>query len=104
VFTLIWTAFDVVFFPLLFLKGEGPRSALLPVYLLLIAETVQRLRVTQVWFGTVLCLFSYVGLLADASWRRPHLLHEQASGFIFVLSLGFIGLIQHFLLSRAKTA
>jgi len=104
VFTFVWTAFDVVFFTLLLLKGDGPRSALLPVYLLLIAGTALRLRGTQVWFVTALCLLSYVGLLADASWRRPHLLPGQASGFIFVLSLGLIGLIQHFLLRRAKTA
>jgi hypothetical protein len=103
-FTFGWAAFNVLCFTLLLLKGEGPRSALLPGYLLLIAGTALRLRVALVWFVAGLSLLSYLGLLAEAVWRRPHLMPERAAAFIFVLSLGLVGLIQYYLLRRARAA
>jgi hypothetical protein len=102
--TFVWAAFDVLFFTLLLLKGDGPRSALLPGYLLLITGTALRFQVTLVWFVTGLCLLSYLGLLTEAAWRRPHLIPGSASGFIFILSLGIVGLIQSYLLRRARSA
>jgi serine/threonine-protein kinase len=102
VFTFGWAAFDVLLYTLLLLKGDGPRSAMLPGYFLLMAGTALRLRVALVWFVAGLCWLSYLSLLTEAAWRRPHLLPKQASGFIFVLSLGLVGLTQYFLLRRVR--
>jgi tRNA A-37 threonylcarbamoyl transferase component Bud32 len=97
-----WTAFDVFMFTIFLLKGDGPRSAVLPGYQLLIAATALRFRLAQVWFVTGLCLASYVGLMFDASWRRPHLQAEVKSAIIFLLSLIILGLILHLVLRRVS--
>ncbi len=104
--TFAWAAFDVLLLTLLLLnKGsDGPRSALLPAYLLLIAGTTLRLRIALVWFVTVLCLLSYAGLLAEAAWRRPHLAPGRPAAIIFALSLAVLGLTQHLLLRRLRNA
>jgi serine/threonine-protein kinase len=97
-----WAAFDVLMLTLLLLQGDGPRSAMLPAYFLLIAGTALRLRIALVWFVAGLCLVSYAGLLAEAAWHRPHLAVELKDWAIFVLSLGLQGLVQYFLLRRVQ--
>jgi hypothetical protein len=97
-------AFDVFMLTLLIFWGRGPRSALLPAYLLLMAATTLRLRIGLVWFVTGLCLLSYLGLVAEAAWRRPELVPDRAAATIFALSVGILGLIQHILLRRVRSA
>lgn len=41
-----WTAFDVLMLSLLIYRGDGPRSALILAYLLLIAGTALRFRIS----------------------------------------------------------
>ena len=91
-------------FTLFLLEGGGPRSAMLPGYLLLIAGTALRLRLGLVWFVSGLCVLSYIGLLVEAAWRRPELQAEPTAVINFVLSLAVVGLIQVLLLRRLKTA
>ena len=97
-----WAAFDVLMLTLLLLQGDGPRSAVLPAYFVLIAGTALRLRIDLVWFVAGLCLVSYAGLLAEAAWHRPHLAVGMKDWAIFVLSLGLQGLVQYFLLRRVR--
>lgn len=102
--TYAWSAFDVLMLTLFFLQGNGPESAMLPGYLLLTAGTVLRLRIGLVWFVTGLCLASYVGLLAEAYWQRPHFMVSEKEWLLFALSLVIVGLIQHLLLRRVMGA
>jgi tRNA A-37 threonylcarbamoyl transferase component Bud32 len=102
VFTFLWAGCDVLLFTLLLFVGNGPRSALLPVYLLLIGGTALRLRIDLVWYVTALCLLSYGGLLAEAAWRRPDLVPGQPVVFIFVLSMATLAVVQYYLLRRVK--
>jgi hypothetical protein len=101
--TFGWAAFDVLMLTLVLLNGDGPHSALLPAYLLLIAGTALRLRISLIWLVTGLCCLSYLVLAAEAAWRRPALTTTWKDGIIFVLSLGILGLIQHFLLRRLRS-
>jgi serine/threonine-protein kinase len=102
--TFAWAAFDVLMLTLLLLRGRGPHSTLVPTYLLLIAATALRLRLALVWFVTGLCLLSYLGLVAEAAWRRPELLPDRTAGIIFALSMLIQGLVQHLLLRRVRSA
>jgi serine/threonine-protein kinase len=102
--TFAWSAFDVVMLTLLLLAGHGPKSSLLPVYLLLIGGAALRLRIALVWFVTGLCCLSYLGLVADAFWRRPEVAPGLPPVIIFPLSLGVLGLMQHLLLRRLRSA
>jgi serine/threonine-protein kinase len=99
-----WAAFDVSMFTLVLLCGRGPRSALLPAYLLLIAGTTLRLRIGLIWFVTGLCLLSYLTLVAEAAWRRPQLLPDLVPAMAFAMSMFFQGLIQHLLLRWVRSA
>jgi hypothetical protein len=98
--TFAWSAFDVLMLTVLLGHGNGPRSVLLPGYLLLTAATALRFRVALVWFVTGLCLLSYAGLQVEALWRRPHLAVEVNTWNTFALTLCLVGLIQHLLLRR----
>jgi serine/threonine-protein kinase len=99
-----WAAFDVLMLTLVLLQGDGPHSALLPAYLLLIAGTALRLRIALVWFVTGLCVLGYQVLVAEAAWRRPQFATDLKGAVIFSLSLGILGLMQHFLLRRVGAA
>jgi serine/threonine-protein kinase len=102
--TFAWAALDVLMLTLFLLQGDGPHSAMLPGYLLLIAGTVLRLRIALVWFVTGLCLLSYAGLLLQAAWSRPYFSVAPKNWILFVLSLLVLGLIQHLLLRRVLGA
>jgi serine/threonine protein kinase len=98
--TFGWSAFDVFMLTLLLFRGNGPRSVLLPGYLLLTAATALRFRVGLVWFVTGLCVLSFAGLQAEAAWLRPHLALDWSAWNTFALTLCLLGLIQHLLLRR----
>src|SRR5262249_43461548 len=102
--TFAWSAFDVLLLTVLLLQGNGPRSVLLPGYLLLTAATALRFRVALVWFVTGLCVLSYAGLQAEAVWRRPQLAVEANAWNTFALTLCLLGLIQYLLLRRPPSA
>ena len=69
--TFGWAALDVIMLTLLLDQGDGPRSAMLCGYYLLIAATTLRFRIALVWFVTLLSVASYLCVVADAHWRRP---------------------------------
>jgi hypothetical protein len=85
-------------------RGDGPRSAVLVGYLLLIAGTTLRFRVSLLWFVTSLCLVSYVGLAAHTAWRRPALAVGVKEMMIFSLSLLILGVLQDQVLRRVRAA
>ncbi len=95
-----WTALDVSLFTIYLFLGEGPRSAVIAVYLVLIASAPLRGGLGLVWFTTALTMASYVGLEAFV------LIHDDVravpvyQAVIFVLCMSVLGLIQHLLLRR----
>jgi serine/threonine-protein kinase len=102
--TYAWAALDVVMLTVLLMRGDGPRSALLVAYLLLIAGTSLRFRVALVWFVTGICLVSYLGMVAHTAWWRPALAVGVKESMIFSLSLLILGALQHQLLLRIRAA
>jgi tRNA A-37 threonylcarbamoyl transferase component Bud32 len=99
-----WAALDVLMFTVFLLRGNGPQSAMLVGYLLLIAGTALRFRIAMVWFVTSLCLTSYFALVIEASGRRPHVAVTTKEWILFAISLFVLGLIQHLLLRRLQAA
>jgi serine/threonine-protein kinase len=95
-----WTAMDVIFFTIYLLIGEGPRSALIAGYLVLIAGTPLRGGVRLIWFTAVMTVVSYIGLesytLRDGSGRAVPIYQAV----IFVIGMLVVALIQHLLLRR----
>ena len=95
-----WIAFDIFMLTLVINRGDGPRSALIPGYFLLIAGTGLRLHIRLVWFATGLCLAGYFSLLLEAHWQRPELAVGLKDWMITALSMAALGLIQYILLRR----
>lgn len=92
-----WIAFDIFMLTPVICRGDGPRSALIPGYFLLIAGTGLRLRIYLVWFATSLCLAGYFSLLFEAYWQRPEFAVDLKECMITVLSMAALGLIQYIL-------
>ena len=89
---------------LLLWQGNGPRSALLVVYPLLIAGTALRFRIGLLWLVTSLSAASYIGLVIEASLRRPQFAVQFKDWAIFSLSLLVLGFVQRLLLRRLRAA
>jgi serine/threonine-protein kinase len=98
-----WTALDVLMLTLFLTQGDGSRSAMLAGYLLLIAGSTLRFRIALIWFVTGLSVVSYLGVVLETHWRRPHLAAELKDWVIFTLSLIILGFIQQLLLRRVRT-
>jgi serine/threonine-protein kinase len=102
--TYCWAAFDVLMLSLFFWQGDGPRSAMLIGYPLLIAGTALRFRIGLLWLVTGLSVASYLGLVIEAAWRRPQFAVRFKDWAIFTLSLLVIGFVQRLLLRRLRAA
>jgi eukaryotic-like serine/threonine-protein kinase len=99
-----WSALDVLMVTLLLARGDGPKSALLVAYPLLIASTALRFRVALLWFVTVLCILSYWSLVIEAAWYRPGLAVGTKNWMIFSISMLLVGIVQYQLLRRLRAA
>jgi serine/threonine-protein kinase len=102
--TFGWGALDVVMATLMMLRGQGPHSALLIGYPLLIVGTALRYRISLLWFVTGLCVTGYLGMVAEAAWRRPHLAVGMKDWIVFTLGLLILGFLQHQFLRRLHAA
>jgi serine/threonine-protein kinase len=102
--TFAWSGTDVGLFTLLLSRADGPKSALVVGYLLLVGGAALRYRPRLVGFVTGLSLLGYLGLTLDAKLRRPEMAVRSHESFIFLLSLVLMGLILHLLARRGRTA
>jgi serine/threonine-protein kinase len=98
-----WSALDVLMLTVLLLVGDGPKSALLVGYFLLIAGTALRFRLALVWFVTGLGMISYLVLILDALVRRSHLAPRPLAAVVFSLSLAVLGWVMHLLLRKMQS-
>jgi eukaryotic-like serine/threonine-protein kinase len=99
-----WAAFEVVMLTLFLWQGDGPRSALLIGYPLLIAGAALRYRLGLIWLVTGLSAASYIGLVIEASLRRPQFAGQFKDWVFFTLSLFVLGFVQRLLLRRLRAA
>jgi serine/threonine-protein kinase len=97
-----WGALDVVLLTLMLLAADGPRSALLVVYLLLVAVAMLRFRASVVWLVAALCMAGYLATLVDAYARRPWLTPAPDAVLPFLLSLALMAIIVHLAASRIR--
>jgi serine/threonine-protein kinase len=102
--TFGWAALDVLMATAMMARGQGPRSALLVGYPLLIVGTALRFRISLLWFVTGLCVASYLGMVIEAEWRRPYLAIGVKDWLIFSLALVILGFLQHQFLRRLRAA
>jgi serine/threonine-protein kinase len=102
--TYCWAAFDVIMLTLYFWQGDGPRSAVLIAYPLLIAVTALRFRIGVLWLVTWLCVASYIGLVIEAHLRRPQFAVRFKDWAIFTLGLLILAFVQRLLLRRVKAS
>jgi serine/threonine-protein kinase len=102
--TFGWAAMDVLMATLMMARGQGPRSALLIGYPLLIVGTALRFRISLLWFVTGLCVAGYLSLVGEASWRRPDLAVGVTNWMVFTLGLFILGFLQHQFLRRLRAA
>ena len=97
-----WAGMDVLLFTALLSVADGPKSTVLIGYVLLVAGAALRFRIGLVWFVTGLSMAGYLWLVLDAHWYRPQLAPAPKALLPFVLSLGVMGLMMHFLLRRVR--
>ena len=97
-----WASMDVLMFTFFLLAAAGPSSAMVTVYLLLVAAAGLRFRIALVWFMAGLCTVSYLVLVFDAHWYRPQHLTPPHAPFYILVSLAIMGLIMHLVLRRVR--
>jgi serine/threonine protein kinase len=100
--TFAWCGLDVVCLSLFLWGAHGPRSALASFYLLLIPSAALRGSIALVWFVTGLAMVGYLTVLLEAHFYRPELAISTHRVFIFMLSLGMMGLLCHLLVRRIR--
>jgi len=99
-----WAAMEVVLFTGFLFAANGPSSAMVIGYLLLIAASVLRNRPVLTWCVTAISVVSYLSLVADAHWSRPQLAVPVYHSVYYVLSECVMGLLMHLVLRRVRTA
>jgi serine/threonine-protein kinase len=97
-----WGALDVVLLTLMLLAADGPRSALLVIYLLLVAVAMLRFRASVVWFVAALCMAGYLATVVDAYASRPWLAPAPDAVLPFLLSLAIMAIIVQLAASRIR--
>ncbi|HJT36212.1 MAG TPA: hypothetical protein VJ783_29595 [Pirellulales bacterium] len=90
------TAADVVFLTAILMLADGPRSALVVGYFLIVALSALRFSLPLVRFATLASLGGYLYLLGFAKWfaepsRGLHI--ERYQQLIFLLALGLTGIV-----------
>jgi hypothetical protein len=67
----VTTACDMTLLTLVVLAGDGPRSAMVVGFFLIIALATLRLRIGLMWFATAGSLLGYLVVLCCATWFLP---------------------------------
>ncbi len=100
--TFAWASTDVVLFTLLLWLGHGPRSDLLPGYLVLLGGAALRSGAGLVWSVAAVIMAGYFLLALDAIWLRPEEAVEPKTAFIFLVSVALMAMVLHLLLRRVR--
>ncbi len=95
-----WAFVDVAFFTAILLLGKGVSSALTIGYPRLIVVSCFWFRTRLVWYMTGLVTVSYVVLLLDSLLFRPELSVRFDRSVIFLMSMGILGFIVAYQVSR----
>jgi hypothetical protein len=98
-----WVSMEVLLFTLLLFQGDGPKSALLVYYLLLLGGAALRFQIELVWYATGMYLTSYWALIYVCR-DQPRLEVPLFASIIFSVSLPLMSLILHLLLRRVRAA
>jgi serine/threonine-protein kinase len=99
-----WAAFEVVMLTVFLWQANGPRSALLVGYPLLVAGSALRYRLGLVWLVTALSAAGYLALVVEAARFRPRFAVTPTEWVIFTLGLFILGFVQRLLLRRLRAA
>jgi hypothetical protein len=100
--TWAWASMDVLLLTITLWIANGPTSPLVMGYLLLTGAAALRFLHRLVWFITGLSAGCYLALEIEAKLWRPSLAVELYQAFIFLVTLGLMGLIFHLLLGRLR--
>lgn len=90
------TTADVVFLTAILMLADGPRSALVVGYFLIVALSALRFSLPLVWFATLASLGGYLYLLGFAKWfadASRGLRIDRYQQLIFLLALGLTGIV-----------
>lgn len=86
-------AVDLLLVTTLLMATDGPRSALLILYLLVVASSALRLNLNLVRVSTLLAAVAYGAVLVHAYEYRPEWIVPRRQQIIFTLAIGCAGLI-----------
>jgi serine/threonine-protein kinase len=100
--TYSWALMDVVFFTAFLWMADGPRSAVLSGYMLLMGGAALRAQPGLTWCVTLASVTSYTWIAIDAHQRRPELAVSPFVSFYFLLSLLLMGSVLHLLRRRGR--
>ncbi len=87
------TGVDALLLTLILLVADGPRSALVVAYLLIVPLAGLRMSPKLVGFATAACAAGYVVLLGNAAWYRPVVQvarYQQMTFFVAVVLCGLV--------------
>lgn len=90
------TAADIVYLTAILMLADGPRSAMVVGYFLVVALAGLRFNLSLVWFSTGGSMFAYLFLLGYGRWfaaPERNLRIERYQELIFLLALALSGIV-----------
>ncbi len=98
----LWATLDVSLLTVILLIADGPRSTLMPLYLLIIVATGFRWRPGLTLYTTTLCIGALLLLVAEASARRIELIPNLAEVLVPITTMIVVGILSAALVKRMR--
>ncbi len=98
----LWATMDVALLTVILLIANGPKSPLVPIYLLILVSTGFRWRPWLTVYVTALCIGAFLLLVAEARARRPHLSPALDEVLVPVVTMIVVGMISAALIKRMR--
>ena len=101
----VTTACDLTLLTAILAIADGPKSALVVAYFLVVALAALRFNLQLVWFATLGSMAGYLFLLGYAKWFADparNIRIERYQQLIFLLALGLTGIVMGQIIRRVR--
>ena len=98
----VWPTMDVALLTAILLIANGPKSPLVPAYLLILMSTGFRWRPWLTVYVTALCVGGFLLLVAEAHARRPHLRPALDEVLVPIIMMIVVGVISASLVKKMR--
>jgi len=98
----LWATMDVALLTIILLIANGPKSPLVPVYLVILMSTGFRWRPWLTVYAAALCVGAFLLLVVEAHARRPQFSPTLNEVLVPVVTMIVVGVISASLVKRMR--